>query len=77
MLAPGIIRANSSNFVISDMSFEVLRILSIAAEGILRANGEREDGAEVVFVLRGLARLGGVMARVVRSRCDLVYENLT
>jgi hypothetical protein len=42
-----------------------------------RASREGEDGAEVVFVLRGLACFGGVMARVVRPRCDFVYENLT
>jgi hypothetical protein len=41
-----------------------------------RADGEGEDGAEMIFVLGGLARFDGVMARVVRSRRDLVHEDL-
>ena len=37
-----------------------------------QADGEGEDGAEVIFILRGLACFDGVMARVVRPGCDLV-----
>jgi hypothetical protein len=36
MLAPGTVRVNSANFMISDMSFEVPRRLSIVVEGTLR-----------------------------------------